>query len=423
MPELFKSRHFKDEQVKRNFFLNVSDGSIYSFAMSFVSLQTVLPVFVKKISGSDIAVGLIPVIWSVGFNFPQVFISNHVRQLGYKKPWMLKTALVQRIPWLILAFLSYFLIERVESDTALIIIFSGLALAAFGGSINLPGWFDLISKITPVQLRGRLFAYRSVLGAVMGIFGGWVVSLVLDTIHYPENFSLLFLLAFIVTMVSYSFLVFLKEEQPNHPQKRFTHKEFLKRLSTILKEEKNFKNFIVADSLMMLALMANAFLAVNALEKFSLPDAYAGYFTIVMMLSMAAGSLYFGYLADKKGHKLNLMWASIFTLIACLAALFSPTIEIYFICFAASALTITLSMVSRLTIIAEICMEDDRPTYISLTNLVTAPFVLSGLLGGWIASSFGYNAVFIIAGIFAASAFIWLSLKVNEPRNIQPVNN
>jgi len=174
---------------------------------------------------------------------------------------------------------------------------------------------------------------------------------------------------------------------------------------------------------MMLALMANAFLAVNALEKFSLPDAYAGYFTIVMMLSMAAGSLYFGYLADKKGHKLNLMWASIFTLIACLAALFSPTIEIYFICFAASALTITLSMVSRLTIIAEICMEDDRPTYISLTNLVTAPFVLSGLLGGWIASSFGYNAVFIIAGIFSASAFIWLSVKVNEPRNILPVNN
>lgn len=421
MREIFKSKHFKDAKVKQNFFLNVFDGSIYSFAMSFVSLQTVLPVFVKKLSGSDIAVGLIPVIWSVGFNFPQVFVSNHVRKLGYKKPWMLKTALLQRIPWLLLAFLSYFLIENVDSEAALIIIFAGLAIAAFGGSINLPGWFDLISKITPVQLRGRLFAYRSVLGAALGIFGGWAVSVILNTVSYPENFSLLFLLAFLVTMISYAFLVFLKEDHPNHPQKIFTYGEFVKKLGSIVKEERNFRNFIVADSLMMLALMSNAFLAVNAVEKFSLSDAYAGYFTIVMMLSMTFGSLYFGYLADKKGHKLNLVWASAFTLIACMAALIAPTVEIYFICFASSALTLTLSMVSRLTIIAEICGEDDRPTYISLTNLITAPFVLSGLLGGWIASAFGYDAVFIIAGVFAAAAFVWLSLKVSEPRKITAV--
>lgn len=422
MPDIFKSKHFRDENVKRNFFLNVFDGSIFSFAMSFVSLQTVLPVFVKKISGSDIAVGMIPVIWLVGFNFPQIFISNHVRKLGYKKPWLLKTALVQRIPWLVLAFLTYFFIENVESNAALIIIFLGLAFAAFGGSINLPGWFDLISKITPVQLRGRLFAYRSVLGAAMGIFGGWIVSLILDSVDYPKNFSSLFLIAFLVMMISYTFLILLKEEKPNHPQNLMTYKEFIKRLSSILKEEKNFRNFIIADSLMMLALMSNAFLAVNAIEKFSLSDAYAGYFTIIMMLSMVSGSLYFGYLADKKGHKLNLIWSSVFTLLACVTALASPSVEIYFICFAASALTISLTQVSRLTIIAEICMEDDRPTYISLTNLITAPFVLSGLLGGWIATSFGYNAVFIIAGVFAAFAFIWLNYKVIEPRNFQLIN-
>lgn len=419
----FKSKHFRDAKVKHNFFLNVFDGSVYSFAMSFVSLQTVLPVFVKKISGSDIAVGMIPVLWSVGFNFPQIFVSNYVRKLGYKKPWMLKTALIQRIPWLVLGLLTYFFIEKAASDAALIIILLGLALAAFGGSINLPGWFDLISKITPVQLRGRLFAYRAVFGAALGIAGGWIVSIILDTVRYPENFSLLFLIAFLVTMTSYVFLVFLKEDQPNLPLKTFTYKEFVKKLGTIIRDEKNFRNFIVADSLMMLALMSNAFLAVNAIEKFSLPDAYAGYFTIVMMVSMVIGSLYFGYLADKKGHKLNLVWSSAFTFIACIAALASPLVELYFICFAASALTISLTQVSRLTIIAEICMEDDRPTYISLTNLITAPFVLSGLLGGWLASSFGYDSVFIVSASFAAAAFVWLNLKVAEPREIQLVNN
>jgi MFS family permease len=412
----FYSKHFQNPYVKNNFYLNVFDGSLYAFAMSFVSLQTVIPVFIKKISGSDIAVGLIPVVWLIGFNFPQVFVSNYVRQKGFKKLWMLKTALVQRVPWLILFFITFFFIENVDAETALIIIFSGLALAAFGGSINLPGWFDLISKITPVQLRGRLFAYRSVLGAALGISGGWIVSLVLDIVSYPENFALLFLLAFLITMISYLFLTLLTEQEPNHPKQLFSHNEFFKRLLLIIKEEKNFRNFLIADSLFMLALMSHAFFAVNAFEKFLLTDSYAGYFTIAMMISMVFGSLYFGYLADKHGHKLSLLWAVIFTLIACAAALLSPSVEIYYICFAGSALTISLSMVSRLAIISEICNEDDRPTYISLTNLITAPFVLSGLVGGWLANQYSYNLVFIIAGLFALASAIWFLFYVEEPR-------
>ncbi len=416
MHKRLSSKHFQDSNVKKNFFLNVFDGSIYSFAMSFVSMQTVLPVFVKKISGSDIAVGLIPVIWSIGFNFPQIFVSNYVRQLGFKKPWMLKTSLVQRIPWLVLALLSYFLIETVSNNTALIIFFLGLAFAALGGSINLPGWFDLISKLTPVQLRGRLFAYRSLLGAILGIFGGWLVSKILSEILFPQNFAMLFLLAFLITMASYSFLIFLKEEKPNHPVQKFSSKEFLKRLGSIIKKEKNFRNFLIADSLMMMALMSHAFFAVNAFDKFSLSDSYAGYFTIVMMLSMVLGSLYFGYLADKLGHKINLMWGIIFTFIACVFALISPSVEVYYLCFAGSSLTISLNLVSRLTIISEICLEEDRPTYISLTNLITAPFILSGLFGGWIANQFGYDIVFIIAGIFALASLIWFLVMVEEPR-------
>jgi MFS family permease len=217
-------------------------------------------------------------------------------------------------------------------------------------------------------------------------------------------------------MISYIFLILLKEEEPNHPAQTFSTKEFLTRLGRIIKKEKNYRNFLIADSLMMLALMSHAFFAVNAFDKFSLTDEYAGYFTIVMMLSTVFGSLYFGYLADKHGHKLNLLCGIIFTLIACLFALISPSVEIYYLCFAGSSLTISLNLVSRLTIISEICMEEDRPTYISLSNLITAPFILSGLLGGWIASQFGYNVVFIIAGIFALASAIWFLIMVEEPR-------
>jgi len=297
-------------------------------------------------------------------------------------------------------------------------------LAAVGGSVNLPGWFDLFSKITPVQLRGRQFAYRSVVGAILGVFGGAVVVFVLDSYKYPKNFGILFLLTFLTMMVSYIFLLLLKEDKPNPSTQLFSHKEFYKRLFTIVHGEKNFRNFLVSDALMMLANMSHAFFAVYAIEKFSLPDSYAGTFTIVMMATMIVGSLYFGYIADKFGHKINLLWASTFIGLSCLTAIVSPIVELYYFVFVGASLNITLLMVSRLTIVAEICSEDDRPTYIALANVITAPFILSGMIGGIVVDVFGFKTLFAISIIFSMITIIWLLLKVVEPRKIlQPVQS
>jgi MFS family permease len=218
-------------------------------------------------------------------------------------------------------------------------------------------------------------------------------------------------------MISYVFLLFIKEENPNPSQKLFSQSEFFRRLFTILKKEKNYRNFLVFDSLMMLANMSQVFFAVYAIEKFSLPESYAGTFTIVMMTSMIIGSLFFGYTADRYGHRINLLWASAFTGIASLVALISPYVISYYLVFVGASLNLTVLMVSRLTIIAEICSEDDRPTYVALTNMVTAPFVLSGMLGGIIVDSFGFKTLFIIAIIFSFAAMTWLKIKVIEPRS------
>ena len=416
MGRFLHSKHFDDIVVKRNFYLNLFDGALFSLAMSFVSLQTVFPVLIKKISGSDFAIGLIPVIWAGGFNFPQILIANYVRKIGYKKSFMLKTALGQRLPWLFIAVLVYFFIERLNPNIASVLILSSLGFAAIGGSLNLPGWFDLISKLTHVNLRGRLFAYRSVVGAILGVIGGTIVIIILNTFPYPKNFGILFFLTFIVMMMSYVFLLFLKEETPNPSPLLFGHKEYVKRLFSILKKEKNFRNFLVSDSLMILANICSAFFAVYAIEKFSLADSYAGTFTIVMMISMIIGSIYFGYIADRYGHKINLVWASAFTGIACLIALVSPIVELFYFVFVGSALNLSLQMVSRLTIVAEICSEEDRPTYVALTNLVTAPFVLSGIFGGIIVHNFGFETLFIVSFLFSLSTFLWLLFKVDEPR-------
>jgi MFS family permease len=405
-----------DPVVKHNFVVNTLDGAFYSFAMSFVSLSTVMPVFIKNIGGSNVAVGLIPVIWTLGFNFPQVLIANYVRQKKYKKPLLIITALGQRLPWLLLGLLCWFFFNKNNTDLQLILFFACLLLAAIAGSINLPGWFDLVAKITPITLRGRLFASRSIIGAIFGILGGWIVKIVLDHYSYPVNFSILLFLAFIIMMISYSLLFLIKEKESNASINTLQNKEFFKRIPSLIIHQKNYRNFLIADSLLISSLMADAFYALYAIKKFSLSDAYAGAFTIIMMISVIFGNILFGYIADKFGHRINLMMAAGTSFSACMISLIAPSPILFYFVFVFSAFTATLLQLSRLTIIAEICAEEDRPTYIAITNLLTSPFILSGILGGLIANSFGYNYVFILAAFLSLSSFLWYLKKVKEPR-------
>lgn len=402
--------------LQRNFVVNIFDGALFAFGMSLVSLQTVLPVFVKRMGGSAIAVGLIPVLWTFGFNFPQILIANYVQRIPFKKKLFLKTALFQRMPWFLLALMVYFIISHVDSSVGIMVFFILFFLAAVAGSINLPIWFDLIAKLTPVGLRGRLFAARNVLGGVLGVLGGWIVERVLETIEYPTNFALLFVFATCGMMLSYIFLTMLKEGRAVMPLKHIEYKEYFLNLPEILKHQKNFRNFLISDALLIAATMSSAFYAVHAIDKFSLSDSSAGVFTIVIMATTIIGNLFFGSVADQFGHKVNLLFSAGSTALSCLIALFASTAGFYLIVFIGSALTVGLTGISRLAIVAELCSEEERPTYVALTNMVTAPFVLFGIAAGWIVNRFGYDTVFTIAACLAIASALWLALKVDEPR-------
>ena len=406
----------EDPVAQRNFTANVMDGALFALGMSFVSQQAILPVFVKAIGGGNIAVGMIPVLWTFGFNFPQVFIARYAQRAREKKSLLLLTAMAQRMPWLLLSLIPFVLAGRVGTGGVLAAFFILYALAAIAGSINLPVWFDLIAKLTPLEVRGRLFAIRNLLGSVFGIGGGAVAALILGTMLYPASYAFLFSLAFVSLMLSYYFLTRLEEKAPELPVAGVPGIRLAEALPRILRTRGNYRNYLVGDALLISSNMANGFFAVHAIEKFSLSDAAAGAFTMVIAGSVIVGSLLFGYLADHHGHRLNMLLAGMFTLLACVAALLAQTPELYAASFVCSASSLTLSGISRLPLIAELCSVAERPTYVALSNMVTSPFVLAGVLGGWIANAWGFPALFMTTGVLALSALLWWLLVVEEPR-------
>ncbi|MBP1679525.1 MAG: major facilitator superfamily 1 [Bacteroidetes bacterium] len=392
------------------------DGALFAFAISLVSVQTVLPIFVRDMGGGNVAVGLIPVIYTLGFNFPQWLIAGYAQRQVHLKPLLLRTAIGQRLPWLLLAAATYWVVANVGSETAIPVFFVLLALAAIGGSLNLPVWFDLIAFLTPVRRRGRLFGYRSILGAGFGLAGGGIVTFVLQRVPYPGGYALLFLLCFLVMMVSYMFLVSLRENRHADPVPGFEKGRVRLSPRQVLRTAGNYRNYLVADALQTSASAGIAFYAVDATARFSLPSSYAGIFTIIMMAGNIIGSALFGALADRRGHRLNLLVAAAATGVGSVTALLAPSVEVYAIAFVTASLTLSLLMISRLPFLAELSPEAERPSRVAIASMLTSPFVLTGLLAGWVASTYGFVPVFVASAGIALIAFLWLLFMVDEPR-------
>ena len=403
--------------LRSNLRAHIMDGALFGFAMSFVSVTTIMPVFIQQIGGSAVAIGSVPVLWTVGLNLPQAVFVRFTQAGKLVRPSVLRFGFLHRVSFLIVGLFAFFVIGRLPSTLSVPILMILLFSVAVTGSLGVPPWFHLFTKTTPVRLRGRLLALRQLLSSFLGILGGLAVTIILSALPLPANFALLFVVAFILSMVSYFYLRVLKEPISESVGKRIEDSVgIFHQARLILGRDKNFRNFLIVDASTLMSMTASAFYSVHAIQEFNLPPSYAGTFTVIVMASMAAGNILFGYIADSFGHKMNLMLLAGASVAASVVALFAGNILVYGFAFFFMAMTIGLQGISRLSFVAEMCTEVDRPTYIALTNTLTAPTVAVGILLGWIARTYGFQPVFAAGMLFGLFALVKLHFGVRDPR-------
>lgn len=393
------------------------DGALYGLAMSFISFNTILPVFIQQVGGSFVAIGSVPVLWTLGLNFPQILVVRFTNSGDYVKPSVLRFGLFNRYSFLAVGVFTFIFVKNLPATTSVPLLLMLIFFVAVTGSFGVPVWFHIFVKTTPIQLRGKLMAVRQLLSSSLGILGGFVVTFILAAFSFPNNFALLFVIAFLLSMASYLYLLKLQE-----PSAQTSSRDTMSSSSAfadgraILKRNKNFRNFLLADAFTLMSMSASAFYAVYAIEKFDVPPSYAGTFTVIVMAGMVAGTSVFGYLADSFGHKMNLIFLASASMVASLIAMSADNILVYGFTFFFMAWTVSLQGISRLSFVAELCSETERPTYVAMTNTITAPTVAVGIFFGWLARLYGFRTMFGTAALLAFLAAAWLYFFVYDPR-------
>jgi MFS family permease len=417
--QISKFSNFDPKILKHNIIMHIGDGAGFAFAIGFISPTTILPIFIEKIGGNAIAIGAIPILWTVGANFPQFFFGQQKYNEKLVKPVMLRYVIIHRISFLVLGIFTFFFLEYIPSTILVPLVLALLCTTAILGSVPGPRWVTYFAKTTPTKLRGRLLSVRLLLSSALGMIAGSVIIVILSTFKYPHNFAILFFACFVFLMISYFFLknVNEPEEKVREDNSPVKIKKFQKAVS-LIKENERLRNYLIADSLLLISLTASAFYEVYAIGKFQLPTSYAGSFTIILMGGMVLGNIIFGYIGDVFGHKVNLTIMAASLVLANFTALISINPLTYGIVFVFVAFAQGLQGVSRLAFIVELTGETNTTLYASLLNSATAPTAIFGIIAGIIISFVGYPIVFGIYGLISIFAIYWIYKKVIDPRQV-----
>ncbi len=416
----FKYTKFPDydaKTLKHNILMHLGDGSMYAFALSFISFTIILPVFIQRMGGSAIAIGAVPVLWNLGNSLPQIFIGQQRINENFVKPIIVRFSVIYRLSFLVVGIFVFFFLKYIPPSLSVPLVLFSIILITVLGGIPGPRWVNLFSKTTPVNLRGRLLALRQLTGSLLGILGGSITIVILSSISFPQNFAVLFFLCFVFMFAS---LYFLKEV--NEPEEIIYNDSIISKyrslfkIKSVIKENKNFKNYLFADALLLISLTSSGFFAVYAIDNFHLSTSYAGTFTIIFMASTVVGNFIFGFIGDLFGHKINLMMMGAALLLANFSAIIAINPLMFGAVFIFAGIGQNMQGISRIAFVVELGGEKERALYSSSLNSITAPALLFGVFAGFLVSIIGFQIVFTLYILTSGYSIYWLYKKVEDPR-------
>jgi MFS family permease len=410
-----------DREVERNFRWNFSvnllDISFIMLGLSLVSRETVIPLLVSKLTSSPVAIGLVPAIYSLGIYLPQLLGASVAEGMPRKKLFVsLISGFGERLPYLF-AGLAVLLLAGSAPTAALVALTVLFGISGASAGFATPAWFDMIAKVIPLRRRGLFTGVCHGVGALMGVAGAAVIAFVLERWPYPQSFALLFGLAFVAMVISWVGLT-LNREPANpsvHPSTPLV--VYLRRLPNILRGDRNFARYIGAMAVVRAGTMAGGFYLVYGAGRFQLGGAEVGLLTAALIGGQALLNPLWGMLGDRRGHKLVLTGGALALALAAATAWLAPSWPWLVVAFALVGAFLSADTASFLTIIPEFCRDEDRPTYIGLTNTLLSPVTtFAPLVGGWLAMQLGYRPMFALAALVACLGAGLLAGWVHEPR-------
>lgn len=406
-----------EKNYRWNFTVSLLDGATFWFGLSFISSTTIVPLFLSKLTDSPLPIGIAAVISQSAWFLPQLFTANLVERLPRKKPVVVNAGFfLQRVPmWVIVAAA---LLATQSPLGAAVLFLLAYAWHGLGAGIIATAWQDMIARCFPVERRGRFLGITLFVGAGTGAAAAGFSAWLLESFPFPTNFVYTFLVAAIGINLSWAWLALTREPVQGVTTPRQSNRQFFADLPRILREDHNFRWFLIGRGLMALGEMGAGFVTVSAVHRWQVADSVAGVYTAVYLIGQTVANLLFGFLADRFGHKFSLELSAVASCLAFVIAWLAPSPGWYYVVFALMGVRLGAVVVSGILVVLEFCPPEKRPTYTGLANTSIGLVGGTAPLIGTVLANVNYNWLFAASAAICLLSLVVLRGWVKEPRAV-----
>jgi len=414
------SKPINVQTLRYNVTMNLMDGAFFGLALGFASFTTIIPLFVSTMTSSAILIGLIPAIHAVGWQLPQLFTARAISRMTRFKPMVLWMTIQERLPFLGLALVAWFL-PAIGNSAALVLTFALLIWQGLGAGMAANPWQNLIAKIIPNNMRGTFLGGQSSVANALASISAIGAGIILERMEHPLDYVVCFIIASIALVISWFFLAQTREDDSEITQSKDVKSNFWGDVRNIVRTQPEFRKFLLIRSLLAFASLAFAFYAVYAVHVHKVSEGTIGIMTGVLMGTQIAANPIMGWLGDRFGHRSVMEGGVIACILSALIAWWAPHPNWFYGVFVLTGIGNVAVWTTGLAMTLEFGGEQDRPAYIGLANTLVAPStILAPLIGGWIADQAGYPFTFalsILCGLITLIILFWMRWIEKNPKS------
>jgi len=284
------SYHAKVQRdLPRNFAANLAHGLMGMTGFYLLAAPTFVPAYIYLLSGSKLAVGLALGAQFIGMAMSSIWSATLIEHRDRVLRVVHTVGWLMRLQILSLAISAFVL----TGQDALIAACIFLALFGFFGGMQGVAFNFLMSKVIPVNKRGKLIGMRNFLGGLTALgvayLGG---EYLVGSNAFGNGYGSTFMLAFILTSIGISALTFVREPQSLSVRAQPSRlRERLADIPAILRNDPNYRRFFFARALGALGTAAIPFYILHVGKFVSLSGATLGYFSLAFLLSQTVSNL------------------------------------------------------------------------------------------------------------------------------------
>lgn len=404
---------------RRNFYFFLLDGILFSVAIAIIGSNTLVPDFVRRLTDSEIVIGLSGSMFEVGWMMPQLFIARYIIRSESKKWWFVGPNIPVRFVVLIFA-VGTVILGKDRPEAILIAFLIAYAITAIGdGVVGVP-WADLTGTSLDSRWRSRMFGFTTAGTGLIMLALTPVVALILKGPDFPNNYALLFGISGVLFILSIFPVLFVQELPGGKAVEKIPAlSEFLPELGRVLREDAPFRTFVFVRMFTSLFMMAAPFYIGFATESLDLSSEVAvPTLTAMQTIGGVIGALVYTRLGARDNLmyiRLALFVGALWPLSALLAGALGP-IPLY-IGYLISGFAVSNIFLSYFNWVVGYTTPDQRPIYVGLFNTISAvTSLLTPIIGGTIVQNFGYSPVFVISFVMAMGALFVTMRYLENPQ-------